>query len=102
MIAAPQIVVDDAGVAWIAGTTTKVTEVALHRLASGSSPEELQADLPHLTLPQVCEALAYYDRNRQVLDAEIERRRQWVEQVRAQNDPGPTREELLARKARSE
>ena len=38
---ATQIELDDRGVAWIAGTKVKVTEVVLDKIAYGSSPEEI-------------------------------------------------------------
>ncbi len=90
--------VDDEGVGWIEGTTTKVIEVALNKFASGLSPEELQSELPHLSLAQVYAALAYYYAHQEELDAEIGRRRLWVEEMRAQEQDPLTRVELLARK----
>src|SRR5437879_4790070 len=59
-VIASHIRLDEEGVAWIEGTTTKVIEVVLNKIASGLSPEELQAELPHLSLAQVYAALAYH------------------------------------------
>jgi len=39
MITATHIELDEAGVAWVSGTNTKVIEVALDKLTHGSSPE---------------------------------------------------------------
>src|SRR5436305_210394 len=50
-VVATPIQLDEQGVAYIEGTTTKVIEVALAKQTSGLSPEELQEELPHLTPP---------------------------------------------------
>src|SRR3712207_5751181 len=97
---AAHILIDEAGVAWITGTTTKVLDVVLNKLGSGSSVQELEKDLPHLSPAQISAALAYYDAYRSDLDAEIVRRRLWVEEMRAQERNPLTRSELLARKQR--
>ena len=51
---------DERGVAWITGTKVKVIEVATHKLAHGSHPEEMHLQHPHLSLAQMYAALAYY------------------------------------------
>jgi len=76
-----EIVLDANGVAWIEGTATKVIEVALTKTVSGLTPEQLQAELPHLSLAQVYAALAYYHAHREQLDAELLRREQWAEEM---------------------
>jgi uncharacterized protein (DUF433 family) len=83
------IVLDDQGVAYIEGTTAKVIEIALAKESSGLTPEELQQDLPHLTLAQVYAALAYYHQHKEELDAEIERRYQLAEQLRVEAGESP-------------
>jgi len=87
-------------VAWLDHTTTKVIEVAQVKLTAGLTPEELQAELPHLTLAQVYAALAYYYAHQEEMDAEIERRRQKTEQMRSDEVEPLTRAELLARSHR--
>ena len=42
------IVIDANSIAWIADTKVKVIEIALDKLAHGSSPEELHFQYPHL------------------------------------------------------
>jgi uncharacterized protein (DUF433 family) len=91
-----QIRLDDDGVAWIEGTNTKVIEVALTKLASGLTPDELQAELPHLSLSQVNAALVYYYAHKEELDAEIERRKQWAEERAAQAGESPFATRLRA------
>lgn len=78
------IVLDDQGVAYITGTTAKVIEIVLAKETSGLTPEELQQDLPHLTLAQIYAALAYYHQHKEELDAEIERRYELAETVRTE------------------
>lgn len=54
----------------IAGTGTTVRRVVgLYR--EGLSPEEIDEELPQLTLAQVYAALTYYHANREEIDADI-------------------------------
>jgi uncharacterized protein (DUF433 family) len=92
--------IDENGVAWIDGTTAKVIEIVLTTRANNWTPEKVQAELPHLSLAQVCAALAYYHAHQKELDAELERRREWAEDQRAQEKNPLSRAELLARKQR--
>lgn len=71
---ATQIELDDQGVAWIGGTTVKVTEIVLDKIAYGWSPEEIHFQHPHLSLAQIHGALTYYYENQSRLDAQIRRR----------------------------
>lgn len=65
---------DEAGVSCITGTTTKVIELVLSYLSSGSSPEELHLNYPYLSLGQIHSALAYYWDHKTQLDEDIEKR----------------------------
>src|SRR5215472_8916289 len=67
------IELDENGVAWISDTKVKVIEVAIDRLAHGSSPEEMHFQYPHLSLAQIYAALAYYYEHQGEFDAEIMR-----------------------------
>jgi uncharacterized protein (DUF433 family) len=58
-IATTHIEVDENGVAWISGANVKVIEIALDKLAHGSSPEEMHFQYPHLSLAQIHAALSY-------------------------------------------
>ena len=71
---ATQIELDDRGIAWMAGTRVKVTEVVLDKIAYGSSPEEIHFQHPYLSLAQIHGALTYYYENQQSLDAQIRHR----------------------------
>jgi len=85
---------DDSGVAWIHGTRIKVIEVAVDKLAHGSSPEEIHFQYPHLSLAQVHAALAYYYEHQSELDAEIQRRWQWVNDIAAGEAESPLQRRL--------
>src|SRR2546421_8539427 len=79
--------IDAGGVPIIAGTNMKIVELA--QLAHGWSPEELHFQHPYLSLGQIHSALAYYWDHKAELDADIERRRQYVEEAR--REAGPSR-----------
>ena len=53
----------------IAGTGTRVLDVAIRYEVMRLSPEEIMVALPHLTLPQIHFALAYYYAHKSKLDA---------------------------------
>jgi len=88
------IELDERGVAWISSTKVKVIEVALDKLAHGSSPEEMHFQYPHLSLAQIHAALSYYYDHQTELDAEIGRR--WLEagEMTAQEADSPLRQRL--------
>jgi uncharacterized protein (DUF433 family) len=75
------IVLDQAKVPIIAGTTMKVIELVLDSRAYGWSPEELHFQHPYLTLGQIHSALAYYWDHQEELDQDIERRLQLVDEL---------------------
>lgn len=94
------IVLSDAGIPSIAGTTMKVVELVAAQAAYGWSPEELHFQFPHLTLGQIHSALAYYWDHREELDQDIARRLATTEQWRQQADPSPLRQRLRERGVR--
>lgn len=94
------VYLDDQGVARIEGTTTKVIQVALDKIALGWDADEIHTQHPDLSLGQIHSALAYYYDHQEELDAEIERRDREVERLRAQAGRQPTRAELEERLAR--
>lgn len=75
------IVIDEAGVPLIDGTTKKVIELVLDVIAYGWSPDEIQLQHPYLTIGQINSARAYYRDHKEDLDHDIERRRKRVEQI---------------------
>ncbi|MEW5767918.1 MAG: DUF433 domain-containing protein [bacterium] len=90
------IVLDQAQVPTIAGTTMKVIELVLAHLAYGWSPDELHFQFPHLTLGQIYSTLAYYWDHRAELDEDIERRLESVDRLRYSVGESP----LTARSSR--
>ena len=76
------IVLDAQGVPVVQGAYTKVVEVVLHARSSGLTPEQLAGELPHLSPAQIHSAMAYYWDHREVLDADIEERREFAERMR--------------------
>ncbi len=75
------VVLDDAHVPLIAGTTMKVIELVLAQAAYGWSAEEIHIQFPYLTLGQIYSALAYYWDHREDLDSNIEKRIEKVDQI---------------------
>src|SRR5438876_497432 len=97
------IEIDEKGIPWISGANTKVVEVVLDKLAYGWSPEEMHRQHPHLSMAQIHAALSYYYEHQNEVDADIERRDRYVEELRAQQKNPLTRAELEARlRARDE
>ena len=76
------IMLNDAQVPMIVGTTMKVTELVLDHLAYGWSPEELHFQHPDLTLGQIHSALAYYWDHRSDFEKELEGQLQEVDAYR--------------------
>jgi uncharacterized protein (DUF433 family) len=91
------IVLNEAQVPLIAGTTMKVIELVLDHKAYGWSPEELHFQHPYLTLGQIYSALAYYWDHQEALDQDIEQRLQLVDQVRQSLKPTPLEARLKAK-----
>ena len=83
------IALNKTGVPIISGTTMKVVELVVAKMAYGWSPEELHFQHPYLSLGQIHSALAYYWDHVEELDQDIERRLQSVEQMRRDNGPSP-------------
>ena len=80
----------------IEGTSLKVSELVVERLAYGWSPEELHFQHPYLTLGQIYSALAYYSDHAEAMDREIAERLDKVEASRqqVQQEPSPLRARL--------
>ena len=89
------IEVDDQGVARIAGTTTKVIEVALDYLAYGWSPDEMHNQHPYLSLAQIHAAMVYYYDHQAELDERIRKDLEEVDQLANDAQDSPLRQKLL-------
>jgi uncharacterized protein (DUF433 family) len=88
------IELDEKGVAWIHGTRIKVIEVALDKIANGSSPEEIHFQHPDLSLAQIHSASAYYFDHQAEFDAEVSRQLETIETLAAQAKDSPGRKRL--------
>ena len=75
------VILDEANVPVITGTTMKVIELVLEQRAYGWSPEELHFQHPYLTIGQIFSALAYYWDHQEDLDRDIERRLANVDEI---------------------
>ncbi|NEP09307.1 MAG: DUF433 domain-containing protein [Symploca sp. SIO2C1] len=90
------IQLDERQVPFIAGTTMKVIELVTSIKAYGWSPEELHINYPHVSMSKIYSALAYYWDYKEELDAEIERIKQWAQQVRREAGESPITKKLRA------
>jgi uncharacterized protein (DUF433 family) len=88
------IEIDENRVVWIADTRVKVIEIAVEKLAHGSSPEEIHFQYPHLSMAQIHAALAYYYDHREKLDSEILQRLREVNELAANNADSPLQKKL--------
>ena len=91
------IILNEAHVPMIVGTTMKVVELTLDHLAYGWSPEELHFQHPYLSLGQIHSALAYYWDHKAELDEDIDRRLQLVDQLQQTKSSTSLAERLKAR-----
>ena len=91
------ITFDSKGVPIISGTTTKVIELVVERLAYGWSPEELQFQHQYLTLGQIYSALAYYADHFDELDKDIDSRYHKAENLRQASKTSPLLQKIRAR-----
>ena len=92
------IILNEAHVPMITGTTMKVVELVLDHLAYGWSSEELHFQHPNLTMGQIHSALAYYWDHKADLDQDIERRLQRIDQLQQTTPSPPLVERLKARR----
>jgi uncharacterized protein (DUF433 family) len=91
------VVLDEAQRPIIAGTTMKVSELVLGKIAYGWSPEELHFQYPFLTLGQIYSALAYYWDHQDEMDQDMERRLKEVDQLRVSATPSRLQARLKAK-----
>ena len=75
------IVIDDKGIARIAGARFKVTFLAVERTAFGWTPEYIQEQHPHLTTGQIHAALSHYFDHKAELDEQIAAADRFAEQM---------------------
>lgn len=88
------IVLNQAGVPIIKGTTTKIVEIVAEMKAYGWSPEEIHFQHPYLSLGQIYSALAYYWDNADEINRDIKERLAKVEEIRGRTRNSEIREKL--------
>jgi uncharacterized protein (DUF433 family) len=98
----PHVEIDAEGVPYLAGTRTKVIEVALDRLAHHWDADEIHRQHPHLSLAQIHAALAYYHDHREDMDRAIEDQLRYVQQIKTSLGESPVRLKLMDRSRRGE
>ena len=91
---------NEAGVAFVAGTTMKVVELVETQMAYGWSPQEIHLNHRYLTMSQIHSAFAYYWDNKPELDAEIERREEYVKRAEREAGESPLAARLREEKLR--
>lgn len=65
----------------IVGTRTRVLDIVIEYEYLGSTPDEIVDAHPHLTLPQVHDALSFYYEHSEELDMEIRERKEKLEEI---------------------
>lgn len=88
-IAYPHIEFDARGTAVLAGSRTKVIEIALDHLAHHWDADEIRRQHPHLSLGQIHSALAYYFDHQDEFDNQIDAQIETVTELRNQAGPSP-------------
>jgi uncharacterized protein (DUF433 family) len=66
----------------IEGTRTRVIDIAIEYEMLGHSPDEIISSHPHLSLPQVHDALSFYYENREELDQKADRDQEVVARLK--------------------
>jgi len=84
------------GTATIAGTKTKVVEIALDRLAYHWDADEIKRQHPHLTLGEIHSALAWYYDHQEAMDREIQAQLENVRQIKTSVGSSLIRSKLQA------
>ena len=92
------VVLSDSGTPLLAGTTTKVIELVVEKLAYGWSPEELHFQHPHLSMGQICSALAYYWDHQAEFETEIEEQLEMLDRLESHTPSPPFLRRLRAEK----
>jgi uncharacterized protein (DUF433 family) len=95
-VAFPHIELSADGTPMLEGTTTKVVEVVLDRLAHHWDAEEIQRQHPHLSLSQIYAALTYYYDHQAEIDQDISRRLARVDRLRVELGADSLPEKLQA------
>jgi len=78
------IMIDDRGIARVAGTRMQVAHLVMDKMAHGSTAEQMRENYPSLSLAQIHAAMSYYYDHKTEIDAQIERSLRLADEYRAQ------------------
>ena len=98
----PQLMTEDAvsvdshGIARIARTRIKVSQIALEYAKLGWTREQIINSHPHLSSAQVTAALAYFDTHREKIEAQISASLAHADQARQETEPSKLAAKLRA------
>ena len=85
-VSVEHIVLDEAGIARLAGRRTKVAQIAMDKIAFGWDAEQIQKQYPHLGLAEIHAALAYYYDHQGEIDQQIGEGKAKSEALRTQTE----------------
>jgi uncharacterized protein (DUF433 family) len=85
-VSVEHIVLDEAGIARLAGRRTKVAQIAMDKIAFGWDAEQIQKQYPYLGLAEIHAALAYYYDHQSEIDRQIQESKVRAESIRAQTE----------------
>ena len=105
MIAAPiiqHINLDEQGIARIAGTSLKVSDIAIDAETWGMTAREIQKNYPQLSVSQIYAALSYYYDHKAEMDALLDGEDEEYEIARSQETEPLTRSMLTERLQRKQ
>ena len=66
----------------IAGTRTRVIDIAIEYEVLGRSPDEIIRSHPHVSLYHIHDALSYYYENRDELDRKIKQDQEFITRIK--------------------
>lgn len=95
----PFIELNDAGVAFIQGTPTKVTAIVECHFAYRWDEEHIHRQLAGLSLPQIHAALGYYHEHKEDCDEQIVRAHERCEELRQKFEDPALKQNLRGRLA---
>jgi hypothetical protein len=96
----PFIELNDAGVPFVRGTSTKLSEIIECHLAYRWTAEQLHLQLTGLSLPQIHAALGYYYDHKDEFDALLQRASEQSEVLRARHEDSVMMKRLRDRPAK--
>jgi uncharacterized protein (DUF433 family) len=91
------IMIDEKGVARVAGTRTTVRQIAYERRFNHTTLEEMKQNWPQLSLEQIHAALLFYSEHQAEIDAAIDRAAELANKPPARSAKAVALEELEKR-----